>query len=256
MKNPNLAAYFQSEMLQANGADGFNNFGGVGTWADEAGYANFGDGGANYANQSNPPFAYANGQAPVAAPTSLPQIVLVQNSTTAAIANVTIFNANVAVYSSDLSGFGNTTGIVITSGTTNVSYQKMLSTSISQPFRVAQTYISSATAAQIQVQYSVVQIAPNGVRMDTPITPNIDPYQQQSTVLVNTTQYIVDGNTAIVFATLLASTIVTFQLFPVNTANITRSLTDTGVVNQLGSPQTIRDPRIRLIGGNMGALNG
>jgi hypothetical protein len=248
MKNQNLAQYFVDEMHNANGVSGYNNFSGVGSWADDQ-YSGFG---GDYA------FQYANGQqAPAAqpSPTSLPFIVLVQNSTTANIANVTIFNANVAL-GTDTSAFGNTAGIVITSGNSNVSYYKLLQTSKDKPFRVAQTYISSATAGQIQVQYSVVQIAANGVRVDTPITPNIDPYQLQTTVLVNTTQYIIDGDSSIVFASLLASTTVTFQLFPVNTANVTRTLTDSGVVNQLGSPQTIRNSRIQVVGTGMQSLQG
>ena len=252
MKNNNLSKYFEDEMLSANGASGYNNF--VGDWAND--FNNFGGDGGNYTGAGSP-FQYASGgQAPQAAPTSLPYIVSVQNSTTAAIANVTIFNANVSLAATD-TAFGNTAGIVITSGVTGVSYYKLLQVSKDKPFRVAQTYISSATTGQIQVQYSVVQIAPNGVRVDTPITPNIDPYQFQSTVLVNTTQYIVDGDTSIVFASLFASTTVTFQLFPVNTANVTRTLTDTGVVNQLGSPQTIRNNRIQIIGnGGMQSLQG
>lgn len=174
---------------------------------------------------------------------SRPYIVIVSSASGANIDNFVILGANQYVNNSGFNAAGSLVlGLVtIYSGIPNISYREFLYQSQTSPFSVGQTYISCTNvSAQVQQVFTITTKDSNGIKVDIPIVPTVDPYQQQLTIIVNEDEYSVDGMTTLTIASLLAGAVVTFQFYPSTNVNIGRKLDQTNDVSTYANPNTIR----------------
>ncbi len=191
-------------------------------------------------------FAADGEGAPVAAASpmrSQPYIITVSNASNTAL-SVDLFGAyiylNNTTYTFTNGNFVSG-GLVITSNIANVTYYNLLQQSSVSPFTIGSTLISSVngTGAQVLQPLTLTTQDANGNQAQKTLTPVIDPYQNQSTVVELKQPFRVDGFTKLSF-TVFAATSVQFQFYPSDTINIARGLGGNPVSKQYGSPKIIR----------------
>jgi hypothetical protein len=185
----------------------------------------------------------------VAAPTSQPYIVNVKNTTGADIANVTLLGAYSAIGTA-APGYGNATGISISMGIANVTYNEFLWQSQNKPFTVGLTYLSSATAAQVLETMTITQKDVNGNVASKVLTPTIDPYQNQTDKVAFKFEYRIDGYTYVTLSSVLAGATLKIYMYPSETVSVSRALAGRQAVQGYGNPRvvagqtiTVRNPR-------------
>lgn len=166
---------------------------------------------------------------------SLPYIINIQNTATTDQANVSVLGANVNINATNT---GNPANIVITMDNGAVTYIQFLQSIISEPFRVGLMYLQSANALQPFRQLLIEYIEPNGRTVNTPLTPALDPMQQQSGVTVVRHMFPVNANTAI-STTILASATLTLRLYPSQVLDVSRSLVGRSVDKNFSNPSEI-----------------
>jgi hypothetical protein len=189
----------------------------------------------------------ADGQAAAAAPTSQPYIVNVQNTTAAAIDAVTILGAYTFIGTSS-PAYGNTAGISISMGITNVTYTEFLYQSMNKPFSIGLTYTSATVAAQVLETITVTQKDINGNISSKVLTPTIDPYQFQTDKIAFKFEYRIDGFTNLVIARILANTTMKIYFYPSETVSVSRALAGRAAVQDYGKPSVVRSPKIQISG--------
>jgi len=173
----------------------------------------------------------------LAAPTSQPYIVNVQNTNTStAISNVTILGAYSNI-GQTAPAYGNSTGISITMGIANITYTEFLYQSMNKPFSVGLTYLSSATAAQVLETLTITQKDVNGNVASKVLTPTIDPYQYQNDKVAFKFEYRIDGFTNMVISSVLASTTLKIYFYPSETVATSRALAGRRAVQEYGNPR-------------------
>ena len=198
-------------------------------------------------------FDMATGQG--SAPTSQPYIISVKNTNTTTAFPVTILGANVTLASTS-PNFQNSAAISITMGISGVTYDQFLRQSQSKPFAVGQTYYQSSTANQVLETLSLIASDSSGNTSQKTLVPTIDPYQQQSTIIVIKYNFIIDGNTSIVIASVLASAVVKIYLYPAETVSTARTLTGRRAVRNYGNPNIVRSDSLKLSSSTLRALKG
>tara|TARA_B100000475_G_scaffold197070_1_gene175527 strand:+ start:167 stop:847 length:681 start_codon:yes stop_codon:yes gene_type:complete len=220
-----MKSYFDEAEFYANenysNASGWSNFDTY-DYFDEYNYA----GGGSQHSNANPAG-------------SLPYIINIQNTATTDQANVSILGANVNINAANT---GNPANIVITMDNGAVTYIQFLQSIISEPFRVGLMYLQSANAQQPFRQLLVEYTEPNGRTVNTPITPALDPMQQQSNVTVIRHMFPVNANTSIA-TTILASATLTLRLYPSEVLDISRSLVGRSVAKDFASPSEINQQK-------------
>jgi hypothetical protein len=189
----------------------------------------------------------ADGGATPAAPTSQPYIVNVQNTTASAISNVTILGAYTFIGTSS-PAYGNTAGISISMGISNVTYTEFLYQSMNKPFSVGLTYTSADVAAQVLETITVTQKDINGNISSKVLTPTIDPYQFQTDKIAFKFEYRIDGFTNLTIARVLANTTMKVYFYPSETVSVSRALAGRAAVQDYGRPSVVRTPKIQLGG--------
>lgn len=173
----------------------------------------------------------------IAAPTSQPYIVNIQNTNTStAISNVTILGAYSNI-GQTAPAYGNSTGISITMGIANISYTEFLYQSMNKPFTVGLSYLSSATAAQVLETLTITQKDVNGNVASKVMTPTIDPYQYQNDKVAFKFEYRIDGFTNIVISSVLAATTLKIYFYPSETVATSRALAGRRAVQEYGNPR-------------------
>jgi hypothetical protein len=184
----------------------------------------------------------------MAAPTSQPYIVNIQNTNTStAISNVTILGAYSNI-GQTAPAYGNSTGISITMGIANITYTEFLYQSMNKPFSVGLTYLSSATAAQVLETLTITQKDVNGNVASKVLTPTIDPYQYQNDKVAFKFEYRIDGFTNMVISSVLAATTLKIYFYPSETVSVSRALAGRAAVQDYGKPSVVRSPKIQISG--------
>jgi hypothetical protein len=175
----------------------------------------------------------------MAAPTSQPYIVNVQNTNSvSAISNVTILGAYSNI-GQTAPAYGNSTGISITMGIANITYTEFLYQSMNKPFSVGLTYLSSATAAQVLETMTITQKDVNGNVASKVLTPTIDPYQYQNDKVAFKFEYRIDGFTSIIISSVLASSTLKVYFYPSETVATSRALAGRRAVQDYGNPRVV-----------------
>ena len=216
-----MKSYFDEAEFYAN--ENYSNAGGE--WSNFDSYDYF----DNYNYASGGGHSNANPAA------SLPFILNIANSTTADVAGVSILGANVNINAANQ---GNVAAITITMDNGTVTYIQFLQSIISEPFRVGLMYLQSADALQPFKQLQIEYTEPNGRVVNTPLTPALDPMQQQSGVTVIRHMFPVNANTSI-STTILGSATLTLRLYPSEVLDISRSLTGMSANKNFASPTGI-----------------
>lgn len=198
-------------------------------------------------------FDMASGR--VSAPTSQPYIVSIKNTATGTAYPVTILGAyNTLANSSP--NWQNSASISITMGITGISYSEFLYQSMNKPFVVGQTYFQSSTANQVLETLTLIAKDSNGNNSQKTLVPTIDPYQQQSTIVVIKFAYTIDGFTSIVVSSVLASATVKIYLYPAETVSPARALTGRRAVRGYGNPHLVKSDKVVLSKSAIRALRG
>lgn len=179
-----------------------------------------------------------NAEGPKSAPTSQPYVIVIENTTTAAVSNVTILDAaqrqnNFAV-----------SGISLTYGLTNITYQQFLSSiAAGRSFKVGLTrLVGSSTStsnaeSQVLTTTTVTTKDINGNEITKPLIPQKDSYQQINNQTDLWYPYMVDELTRIVFDSILGSTMLKVYLYPAAKINKFDQLKQRGSTSRYGNPK-------------------
>lgn len=197
--------------------------------------------------------AGAQMQAPApAAGQSQPYIITVSNASASSVSNFDVLGAFQYLQNTGFSN-GNLTvsGITISSDISNVTYQEFLYQSMNSPFTVGQTMLTSVAGAATQVleTFTLNTRDANGNQALKTLPPYIDPYQQQSGIVVMKYGYRIDGFTKVTIRTILASAVMKIYFFPSDNINIARGLAGRPVSRQYGNPNVVRNS-IAVVGGD------
>lgn len=164
---------------------------------------------------------------------SLPFIINIENTTASDVASVAILGSNSNLFGA--TNFGNPAAIVITMDNGDVTYTEFLESVKSEPFKVGLMYLQSANASQPFKQITLEYREPNGRKVTLPITPALDPMQQQSGVTIVRHQYPVNAFTKLT-TTILASATLTLRLYPAEQLDISRGLIGRSVAKGYARP--------------------
>ena len=186
------------------------------------------------------------------APTSQPYILNVENTITDDISNVTILGAY-SKLQEDAPKYGNTTGISITMGISNLTYREFLYQSMNKPFVVGLTYMTSTVDAQVLETLTLTQKDINGNQSTKVLTPTIDPYQFQGGKIAMKFVYKIDGFTSITISKVLAKSGTTngnvkLYSYPSENASTSRILSGRRAVRGYGNPKVERSNKLSLSG--------
>jgi hypothetical protein len=177
--------------------------------------------------------------------TSQPYIVTIKNTNTVAGFPVTILGAYTTL-AFTAPNYQNNGAISITMGISGVTYGEFLYQSMNKPFVVGLTYLQSSTANQVLETLTLIQKDVNGNESQKTLVPTIDPYQQQSTIIAVKFSYKIDGFTAVVISSVLASTTAKIYFYPAETSTIARTLTGQRAVSGYGNPNIIKSDKVVL----------
>lgn len=100
-----------------------------------------------------------------------------------------------------------------------ITYIEFLAQSESKPFKVGRTELISYTAGQLEGAITITHRDASGRRKDFTVGITADPYQDQSTRVVDDTEYVWDGFTRVLFRTILGNATVLMRIYPVEEFN-------------------------------------
>jgi len=147
--------------------------------------------------------------------TSMPYIVIIENTTNKIIENVSLFFGNSQnELAFNLDGNYVENGLIISSGVPNVTYNHIVKNFITNKFNIGLTYIQSVSVNQVLEKFTYKHQNSNGVFHGRVITPTIDPYQQQTNIVGVKTEYTLDGDTEIILHKVHPKTIVRMYFYP------------------------------------------
>lgn len=200
---------------------------------ENSAHENFSNYEGNSWNQFNDEYNYADGDASSEALASLPFTINIANSTTDDVTGVTILNANGALFGA--TNFGNDAAITITMDSDDVTYTEFLQSIFSEPFKVGQMYLQSSNANQPFKRFTITYKESTGRVVKTPITPALDPMQNQNGVVIVRHKFPVNAWTSIT-TTILASATLTMRLYPSIQLDISRTLSGQSVEKGYSRP--------------------
>ena len=192
-------------------------------------YSNY-DGWSNAVQDS---YNYADDEAGQEAKASLPFIINIANSTTADVSSVVVLGSNSNLFGA--TNFGNAAAITITMENGDVTYTEFLESVKSEPFKVGLMYLQSANANQPFKQLTIEYREPNGRKVTLPVTPALDPMQQQSGVTIVRHKFPVNAFTKL-STTILGSATLTMRLYPMEQLDISRGLIGRSVGKDYAKP--------------------
>ena len=239
--------YVQNYLQKVKRGNNANQMNMDGRYANMSGRHNQFTGGVmgnNYFNQTGGAATAAPAAAPAATP-SHPYVITVSNNTSSAVAAFPLFGANALVFGGGGGSWsgGNYTlsGVTVSSGLPNVTYQTLVSQSQTQPFTIGSTAITATTVdAQIQQTINVTTTDANGQSQSVPIIFLKDPYQNQTDIIVNNTPYRIDGTTAMNISSVLPNAVFNLFLYPAQNINPAQQLWGNATTNTYANPGLIR----------------
>ena len=191
-------------------------------------------------------------QAQASVPTSQPYIITVSNASASAVSNFDVLGAYQYLQNT---GFANgsltISGVTISSGISNVSYQQFLYQSMNSPFSVGLTYVQSIGGSQAQITQPLTlntQDA-NGNQALKSLVITIDPYYQQSGVVAVKQLYRSGGYTKLTISTILPSVVFQIQFYPADNINLARGLSGNAASRQFANPRIVKES-VAVIGGD------
>ena len=244
-----LRKYFAEAQEEAN--DNFFNYDGYDD--DDDDYDFEGDD-YDFDGDDDDAFDMAMGRS-AQAPTSQPYIVVIKNTATGTAYPATILGAYNTL-SNTSANWQNSAAISIDMGISGITYSEFLYQSMNKPFVVGLTYYQSSTANQVLETITLVQRDVNGNTSQKTLVPTIDPYQQQSTVIAIKFSYKIDGFTAVVVSSVLATATLKLYFYPAETVSTARTLTGRRAVRGYGNPNVVKADKLSLSSSSVRALKG
>lgn len=161
-----------------------------------------------------------------------PYQVAVTNSTAGPLTAI-LFGRNIWELTAN---FGSAVGITVTPAS-SVPYIQLLNQSASQPFETSLIRIQSTNTSQVTQVINIVSSDANGQSAQIPLytTSYFSANQFQSGIVDVPFTLKIEGNTYISF-TVLASTTVTFDFFPMNKVNQSRNLNGQSALQNYATP--------------------
>ena len=147
--------------------------------------------------------------------TSMPYIVIIENTTNKIIENVSLFfgnSQNELAFNSKGSYVEN--GLIISSGLPDVTYNHIVKNFITNKCNIALTYIVCENEEQILEIIRVKTQSANGNLCSIDIVPVIEDLQIHKNIVAIKRNYILDGDTAIVIRNVYPKTIVRMYFYP------------------------------------------
>ena len=195
-------------------------------------YSNY-DGWDNADGDNDNDYNYATQGVGDEAKASLPFVINIANSTTNDVSSVVFLGANSNLFGA--TNFGNVAAITITMDNATVTYTEFLESIKSEPFKVGLMYLQSANTSQPFKQLTITTRDSSGVLTTTPITPTLDPMQNQAGVTIIHNTFPVNAYTKI-STTILASATLTVRLYPSQKLDVSRGLTGKSVSKPFSKP--------------------
>lgn len=124
----------------------------------------------------------------------------------------------------------------------NISYRTLLFSSLSKPFMVGQMYMqgNKENGGVWKSSYlKIKSIDPNGTLVEVPVICSLDPYQVQPHIIVDSSEYAIDGFTKIILQ-IPPQGDINLRLYPSMVINPISELTGGSEINQYRSPGIIR----------------
>ena len=147
--------------------------------------------------------------------TQMPYVVNVENTTDKPIENVSLFfgnSQNELAFNSKGSYVEN--GLTISSGVPNVTYNHIVKNSITNKINVGLTYVQSTNTRQVLEKLSIKTQNANGTSAVKVLTPQIDPYQQQTHIVAVKQNYTLDGDTEVIIHKVEPRTFLKMYFYP------------------------------------------
>ena len=138
-------------------------------------------------------------------------IFTVANTTTTDITDVEILDANTN-FKAD--GNGLVAGVTVTYNIPGKSYSDLLGMLISTPMEVAMTRLKSSNTSQLEAPFTLETSDMFGRTVQDVVTPTANEFAQNTTIVVDETGYILNGQTKITISTLYASASCTWRMYP------------------------------------------
>lgn len=176
---------------------------------------------------------------------SMPYSLIISSASGASVQNFDIFGASEYLNNPNVTFNANGDlvqgSITISSNTTNITYRDLLYQSITANFSVGQVYLQcSSPSTQISQPYTIFTKDGTGVRVQVPIKPKKDPYQNQNDVVVDNTVFRMDALTKLTFSQILPLAVLFIDLYPQDNVNPGRLLNGQNPTKFYGNPNTIR----------------
>jgi hypothetical protein len=214
------------------------------TGADAYGFA------ADGAQDENA-IAAAQGLVSKAYDQSRPLIINLDNTTGAAVSNVSFLQPVVALGSNAAGNYAVNAGIVPTCGNVGQTYDIVLRTLQSVQYYINTVYQECATTSQLTKSFSVTYNKLDGSSVTQPYYPKLDPNQNITTVITVKVSFLLNYYTKITLASLVANDDVTFSMYYSVENDPTRGMVFGNSVKQFGDPM-FRKP-LTIQGGAIGA---
>ncbi len=186
-----------------------------------------------------------------AMPSAQPMIIQISNQSAVDVADFSIFGA--AQFLSGNYGGGTWSnagsftqnGITVSSTFSSVSYQQILSTTQNNPFSAGMVYLQSSAGnpQQISDVYNITSQSPDGQLYTLPIKPYIDPYQFQTGITCNNSQFNIGSLTKISWQKIYASAVFQLTIWPAQVIDPSNALNNNNVAQNFSKPQVIGNLR-------------
>jgi hypothetical protein len=183
--------------------------------------------------------SYAGGGRSSAVAVSDPYVIQYDNPTLAPVTAI-LFGYNDYFTDGVAGNYGNALTTVITNLQTGTiaGYGRMLAQSNNKFFKIGKWRFQCGNPSQLQITLNITHVDANGKQYTTPLNLSImrDAYQQQPDIIDVSKTVTVDGNTFITF-TLLAQTVFTVSMFPVQVISGKAKLNGGTSVNSARAPR-------------------
>ena len=180
-------------------------------------------------------------------------VINIFNASAAQVSNFDIFgayeylNTGIGTWSN---GSLTISGVTISSGISNVTYQFLLGQSNQSPFSIGRTQITVGTGAATQLiqPITVNTKDANGNAAQIALLPVVSPFQNQVNTLVMDQLFRIDGGTKLTM-TILPSVQFSLYLYPQDNINIARGLTGQSVAATYANPVLGKAGTVQVVNG-------
>lgn len=200
---------------------------------------------ANGPSHQNNFFSAAGAQNQATTDTTPQYIIQISNSSASTFTGgFDIFGASQYLFNSAgtwANGSFTLNGITISSLFTTVTYQQILTASMTQPFTSGGVYLQSISGNTNQVSdvYTLTSQSPGGELYSKPIKPYLSPNQFQNGITYNTSAFNITALTKLTWTNIYANAVFQISILPAQVIDPGAGLNGASVQKQYGQPSLI-----------------